>query len=66
MPKDVHPDNIKGNRGQFLPYQSKDIKEHQPVYQKAQSLLSELFEWIAAMVWRKVPHCVRMLICNPD
>jgi hypothetical protein len=63
-PTNVHPDNMKGNRSQFLAYKSRDMSVHDAVYNRAQALMTELFEWVVAMV-RTISVCLILLLTVP-
>lgn len=55
-PTDIHPhymsreDVSRTNHAQTLPYQSRDMLEHQPFYDNILQAFGELFEWIDEVV----------------
>ena len=58
----MHPDHLQGNRGQFLAYQSKDVKKFHEEYNKLNALMTELFEWVSNMVFPFLPYLFLYLI----
>lgn len=55
-PNDVQPNLLKRsgrsrtNYNQFLPYMSKDVTEHAPVYQLVKKILRDVFDWLGEKV----------------
>ncbi|KII89483.1 hypothetical protein PLICRDRAFT_109188 [Plicaturopsis crispa FD-325 SS-3] len=52
-PTDIHPyqmerDGARTNHGQFIPYPSKEMKDHESIYARLKVIFDEVFEWISS------------------
>ena len=61
-PRNVQPimlnrsGRTRTNHSQFIPYMSKDVTDHAPVYHAAKKLLHDVFDWLAEKVCVPVDH----------
>lgn len=43
-------DGARTNHGQFIPYPSKEMKDHESIYVRLKVIFDEVFEWISSEV----------------